>query len=148
ASLPCDSEPQTDPQGFSLGEVIMRCARAQQWMAAAVDDELGDRRQRKLDQHLERCAVCRAEMAGTTRLLGVLAALPAESAVPAPLAQATLRRVRLLAADEDAREMTTSWWRTPRVPVLALGSAMILVLAIGLVRRRGEAPIDSTPVVG
>ncbi len=102
----------------------MRCGRARRWMAAALDDELTVRRRRALDRHLARCAACRDEMAVSGRLAEALARLPMTAEVPAAVEQATLRRVRLLAADQGERAL---WLR---VFVPALATAGIVVLAV------------------
>ena len=119
----------------------MRCQRAKKWMAAAVDGELSPRRRRALDGHLATCAACRRELAATERMLTALEGLPMEAAVPASLEQATLRRVRLAAADEAERAPARRWTRWLPLPAFALATAAVLVLAIGIVRRTGEVPV-------
>ena len=118
----------------------MRCQRAQKWMTAAVDGELSPRRRRALDGHLAACAACRRELAVTERMLTALEGLPMEAAVSARLEQATLRRVRLAAADEAERAPASRWTRWLPLPAFALATAAVLVLAIGIVRRTGEVP--------
>jgi len=113
----------------------MRCGRAQQWMAAAVDGELSSRRRHTLDRHLAGCASCQQEMVSTERMLSAVAALPAEVEVPARLEQATLRRVRLLAAEEAERR--PSWWQAVRLPMFAVATMAVLALAVGIVRETG-----------
>jgi hypothetical protein len=104
-------------------------------MAAALDDELSGRRRRALDRHLARCAACREEMAVSGRLADALAQLPMAAEVPAAVEQATLRRVRMLAADEGER---APWLR---VFVPALATASIVVLAVlGTVRLPSGRP--------
>ena len=123
----------------------MRCQRAQKWMTAAVDGELSARRRRALDGHLAACAACRRELAVTEQMLTALAGLPKEAAVSARLEQATLRRVRLAAADEAERAPASRWARWLPLPAFALATAAVLVLAIGIVRRTGQVP--SAPAV-
>ena len=118
----------------------MRCQRARKWMTAAVDGELSPRRRRALDGHLAACAACRRELAVTERMLTALEGLPMEAAVSARLEQATLRRVRLAAADEAERAPASRWTRWLPLPAFALATAAVLVLAIGIVRRTGEVP--------
>ena len=118
----------------------MRCQRAQKWMTAAVDGELAPRRRRALDAHLAACAACRRELAVTERMLTALEGLPMEAAVSARLEQATLRRVRLAAADEAERAPASRWTRWLPLPAFALATAAVLVLAIGIVRRTGGVP--------
>ena len=118
----------------------MRCQRARKWMTAAVDGELSPRRRRALDGHLAACAACRHELAVTERMLTALEGLPMEAAVSARLEQATLRRVRLAAADEAERAPASRWTRWLPLPAFALATAAVLVLAIGIVRRTGDVP--------
>jgi len=118
----------------------MRCQRARKSMTAAVDGELSPRRRRALDGHLAACAACRRELAVTERMLTALEGLPMEAAVSARLEQATLRRVRLAAADEAERAPASRWTRWLPLPAFALATAAVLVLAIGIVRRTGEVP--------
>ncbi len=118
----------------------MRCQRARKWMTAAVDGELSPRRRRALDGHLAACAACRRELAVTERMLTALEGLPMEAAVSARLEQATLRRVRLAAADEAERAPASPWRRWLPLPAFALATAAVLVLAIGIVRRTGDVP--------
>ena len=109
----------------------MRCHRARKWMTAAVDGELSPRRRRALDGHLAACAACRRELAVTERMLAALEGLPMEAAVSARLEQATLRRVRLAAADEAERAPASRWARWLPLPAFALATAAVLVLALG-----------------
>ena len=109
-------------------------------MTAAVDGELSPRRRRALDGHLAACAACRRELAVTERMLTALEGLPMEAAVSPRLEQATLRRVRLAAADEAERAPASRWTRWLPLPAFALATAAVLVLAIGIVRRTGEVP--------
>ena len=118
----------------------MRCQRARKWMTAAVDGELSPRRRRALDGHLAACAACRRELAVTERMLTALEGLPMEAAVSPRLEQATLRRVRLAAADEAERAPASRWRRWVPLPAFALATAAVLVLAIGIVRRPGGGP--------
>jgi len=118
----------------------MRCQRAHQWMAAAVDGELAPRRRRALDRHLAACATCREELTATERMLAVLEALPMEAPVSVALEQATLRRVRLAAADEAERGPAVRWRTWLPLPAFAVATAAVVVLAIGIVQRTGQVP--------
>lgn len=123
----------------------MRCQRAQQWMAASVDGELSPRRSRVLDGHLASCPACRGELSATERMLAALEALPAEAPVSASLEQVTLRRVRLAAADEAERTPASRWRVWMPLPVFALATAAVLVLAVGIVQRAGEVRSPTGP---
>ncbi|HLK10492.1 MAG TPA: zf-HC2 domain-containing protein [Candidatus Binatia bacterium] len=111
----------------------MRCGRARRWMAAAFDDELGPRRRRGLDRHLARCEACRDEMAVSGRLAEALARLPATAEVPAAVEQATLRRVRVLAAEDDERWSARALWLRVLLPALAT-AGVVVVAALGTLR--------------
>ena len=130
----------------------MRCQRARKLMTAAVDGELSRRRRRALDGHLAVCEACRRELGVTERMLATLEGLPMEAAVSASLEEATLRRVRLAAADEAEGVPASGWRIWLPLPVFALATAAVLVLAIGIVRRTGEVPgpaaVGSTPKAG
>lgn len=115
----------------------MRCERAQQWMTAAVDGELSPRRRRALDRHLAGCEACRYELVTTERMLAAVAALPGEAEVPAHVEQATLRRVRLLAAEEAEGTRARGWWQGLRLPAFVVATAAVLALAVGIVREAG-----------
>jgi len=112
----------------------MRCGRAQKLLTAAVDGELSPGRRAALDRHLAGCPVCRAERAATQTLLDALDALPSVAAVPAALEQATLRRVRVLAAEEGERAVTSGWRSWLPLPAIALAVTAVLVLAIAISR--------------
>ncbi|MFN8543280.1 MAG: zf-HC2 domain-containing protein [Candidatus Binatia bacterium] len=105
----------------------MRCTRARKWMTAALDGEISPRRQRALDQHIERCPTCRIELEATSRLFRGIAALPREAEVPARLEQATLRAVRLMADEPAAQHL--EWWRGVGVslPAIAAAAAVAVV---------------------
>jgi len=63
-----------------------------------------------------------------------------EAAVPRSLEQATLRRVRLAAADEAERAPASRWTLWLPLPAFALATAAVLVVAIGIVQRTGRVP--------
>src|SRR5881296_3618134 len=98
----------------------MRCGRAQRLLTAAVDRELDPRRRRALDRHL----------AATERMLHALEALPMEAMVSNRLEQVTLRRVRNLAAEDAERSEARGWRAWLSVPVFALASVAVAVLAV------------------
>jgi anti-sigma factor RsiW len=114
----------------------MRCARAQKMMTAALDGELSPAARRALDAHVAGCAGCRRELAATERTLGLLETLPAETAVSERLEQATLRAVRVAAADEAEK---VPWWRgwLP-LPAVAVATVAVAVLAFGVLRFAGD----------
>jgi putative zinc finger protein len=116
----------------------MRCQRAQSLMTASLDGELDPRRQRALDRHLAGCEACRSELAATDRVLTALEALPLEAPVPAQLEQATLRRVRLAAAEEAESTASPPWRRWLPLPAVALATAAVAILAVVNVRRTSE----------
>jgi hypothetical protein len=118
----------------------MRCARAQALMTAAVDGELTPRRRGALDRHLAGCEGCRRELATTARVLTALETLSMEAAVPEALEHATLRRVRVAAAEESLRPATARWRIWLSLPAFAVATAAVVVLAFGIMRLTGDAP--------
>jgi anti-sigma factor RsiW len=109
-------------------------------MTMAVDGELGPRHKRALDAHVATCATCRAELRRSERLLAALDRLPTEAPVGALLEQATLRRVRQLAAGQDGGARRPWWWLPLPLPAVAIASAAVLVLAVGVATRLGDVP--------
>jgi anti-sigma factor RsiW len=109
-------------------------------MVAALDDELGGRRRRALDRHLARCAGCREEMAVSARLADALALLPLAADVPAAIEQATLRRVRMLAADEGEGRIARAPWLRVFGPALATAGMVVLALVATLRLPSGRLP--------
>src|SRR2546428_4757527 len=126
----------------------MRCRRAQRWMVAAVDGELAPRRRRMLEDHVGSCPACRRDLAGTGEVLERVAGLAAQCEVPSRLEQATLRRVRLLAAAEEERSAARGWWAGLRAPALALATAAVAIVAGGLTRGAGDRPPITSPGPG
>lgn len=119
----------------------MRCGPAQKLIVAAVDGEITPERRRDLDEHVAVCSECRAELRATESLFGALESLPQEAAVPALVESATIRRMRLAAAEE--RERKERRWGWIPTPVLAAAGVAALALAINL--RQGDEP--SLPAV-
>ena len=124
----------------------MRCVRAQKLLTAAVDGELSPGRGAALARHLAGCPVCRTEQAATQTVLDALDALPMAAAVPAALEQATLRRVRVLAADEAGRRAASGWRAWLPLPAIALAVTAVLVLAIAITRTADDRiPTSGAP---
>jgi hypothetical protein len=67
-----------------------------------------------------------------------VAGLATECEVPSQLEQATLRRVRLLAAAEAEGGAARGWWAAFRAPALALATAAVAIVAVGLTRGAGD----------
>jgi anti-sigma factor RsiW len=107
-------------------------------MTAAVDGELTPRRRAALDAHLARCDGCRRELAATERLLSVLETLPTEAVVGEGLEQATLRRVRQVAAEDEESAPGRWWTRWFPLPVLAAAAA-VAVVALGVMTYAPES---------
>src|SRR2546427_8952192 len=123
----------------------MRCRRAQRWMVAAVDGELAPRRRRMLEDHVGSCPACRRDLAGTGEVLERVAGLAAQCEVPSRLEQATLRRIRLLAAADEERSAARGWWAGLRAPALALATAAVAIVAVALTRGTGDPPTGPSP---
>src|SRR5207247_11157842 len=121
----------------------------QKWSRAAGAGDARRRRGGALGGHLAVCEACRRALGVTRRMLAASEGVPMEVAVSASLEEATLRRVRLAAADEAEGVPASGWRSWLPLPVFALATAAVLVLAIGIVRRTGEAPgpaaVGSTP---
>jgi anti-sigma factor RsiW len=109
-------------------------------MVAAVDGELTPERRRELDDHVAACTACRAELHATQTLFGALGGLPQEAEVPALVEAATLRRMRIAAAEE--RERGSRRWGWLSAPVLAATGVAALALFVGT--RQGPAPSPKT----
>jgi anti-sigma factor RsiW len=107
-------------------------------MVAAVDGELASRRAQAFDRHVASCAACGGELALTRSILGHVADLPMETTVTPRLEQATLRAMRLAAAEEQEAP-ARRWWR---MPVLSLATvlATFAVVAVGL-RQYVDVPV-------
>ena len=114
----------------------MRCGRAQKLIVAAVDGELTPERRRELDDHVAVCAECGAELRATETLFGALGSLPQEAEVPALVEAATLRRMRILAAEE--REHGSRRWGWLSTPVLAATGVAMLAIVVAI--RQGPGP--------
>jgi anti-sigma factor RsiW len=113
-------------------------------MTTAVDAELSPWRRRGLERHLAGCTGCAAEMTATQRLLQAVTGLVGGAEVPSALEQATLRRVRQLAAEEAEPASSPPWWRLPVPAVAAVAGAAVLALAVGL-WRSAPVPTNTTP---
>jgi anti-sigma factor RsiW len=105
-------------------------------MMAAVDGELTPERRRELDDHVTACTECRGELRATQALFGALGSLPQEAEVPALVEAATLRRMRIVAAEE--RERGSRRWGWLSAPVLAATGVTVLALVVGT--RSGLGP--------
>jgi len=132
----------------------MRCGQAQKLMTAAVDSEITTARRRDLDAHVAACAECRDELRATEALFAALGRLPQEAEVPALVESATIRRMRIAAAEErERKERRWAWLPVPVIPVLAAAGVVTLALVITL-RPGGEGralrpatPDTSTPLL-
>jgi len=122
----------------------MRCGSAQKLIVAAVDGEITPERRRDLDEHVAACTECLGELHATESLLGALESLPQEAEVPPLVEAATLRRMRIAAADE--RERKERGWRWFPAPVLAAVGVTVLALAINLrPESRQDTPRPAPP---
>jgi anti-sigma factor RsiW len=111
----------------------MTCDRARHLIDRYAVDELSAADARALAAHVRTCVPCAAEMAGVTRLVGILTALP--DVQPTPDLD---ERILLAAfADRDARHATRTWWADLRVQLLrgtfrTTGTLIATVLAVAL----------------
>lgn len=119
----------------------MDCERADAWLEALVDGEVDPVQRRRLQQHVERCRACAAELELAQRIRAGLRALPVLTCTD---------RVRP-AGGEVTDGRTTPFRPVPSAPpirwrsVLALAAMLALILALPrlLSDRSAEAP--STP---
>jgi len=126
----------------------MRCGPAQKLIVTAVDGEITPERRRDLDEHVAACTDCLSELRATESLLGALESLPQEAEVPPLVEAATLRRMRIEAADERERKERRRGWFP--APVLAAAGVAVVALAINLRPESREAtpqPVTSAPAV-
>ena len=115
-------------------------------MVEALEETLAPRRRRVLDLHLAACPSCRQEIATTERLFGFLDALPIEADVPARLEQATLRAVRIAAAEEAERQAEGApgfrWFRM-MVPAFAAAATVAIALVASQRSTQTASPLAS-----
>ena len=111
----------------------MTCERARHLIDLYAVDELSAADARTLATHVRTCVPCAAEMAGVTRLVGILTALPDVPATP------DLDERILLAAfaDRESRHATRTWWADLRMQLLrgtarTTGTLVATVLAVAL----------------
>src|SRR5206468_680763 len=71
-------------------------------------------------------------------LAGVTGLARSGCEVPSHLEQATLRRVRLLAAAEEEGSVARRWWAGFRIPALAFATAAVAIVAVELTRGAGD----------
>ena len=111
----------------------MTCDRARHLIDRYAVDELSAADARALAAHVRTCVPCAAEMAGVTRLVGILTALP--DVAPTPDLD---ERILLAAfADRDARHAKRTWYADLRVQLLrgtfrTTGTLVATVLAVAL----------------
>jgi hypothetical protein len=122
----------------------MRCTSAQRHLTTA-GERLGARTRAAAERHVAGCAACREELRLTRALFTALGEGSAEAPVPVRLEQATLRAVRIAAAEEAERP--ARWW-TGWSPVPAVAVAAVAVVAITVtLRSAGDGPSVQRPAV-
>ncbi len=111
----------------------MTCDRARHLIDRYAVDELSAADARALAAHVRTCVPCAAEMAGVTRLIGILTALPEVQATP------DLDERILLAAfaDRDTRHAKRTLWADLRFQLLrgtarTTGTLVATVVAVAL----------------
>lgn len=111
----------------------MTCDRARHLIDRYAVDELSAADARALAAHVRTCVPCAAEMAGVTRLIGILTALPEVQATP------DLDERILLAAfaDRDARHAKRTLWADLRFQLVrgtarTTGTLVATVVAVAL----------------
>ena len=111
----------------------MTCDRARHFIDQYAVDELSAADARALASHVRTCAACAAEMAGVTRLVGILSALPDVPATP----DFDERILVAAFADRDRRHAKRTWYADLRVQLLrgtarTTGTLIATVLAVAL----------------
>ncbi len=109
------------------------CAAARPLLDAYLLDGLGEADGRRLAGHLRTCAACAAELGGATRVIGLLAALPA----PDPTPDLDERIILAAIADRRRRHEHRSWLAD--LPVLIFrgaarttGTLVVTIVTIAL----------------
>jgi anti-sigma factor RsiW len=111
----------------------MTCERARHFIDQYAVDELSAADARALASHVRTCAACAAEMAGVTRLVGILAALPDVTATP----DFDERILAAAFADRDRRHAKRTWVADLRIQLLrgtarTTGTLVATILAVAL----------------
>ena len=111
----------------------MTCDRARHFIDQYAVDELSAADARALASHVRTCAACAAEMAGVTRLVGILSALPDVPATP----DFDERILAAAFADRDRRHMKRTWVADLRIQLLrgtarTTGTLIATILAVAL----------------
>ena len=111
----------------------MTCDRARHLIDRYAVDELSAADARALAAHVRTCVPCAAEMAGVTRLVGILTALPDVQPTP----DLDERILFAAFADRDARHAKRTLWADLRLQLLrgtfrTTGTLVATVLAVAL----------------
>jgi len=111
----------------------MTCERARHFIDQYAVDELSAADARALASHVRTCAGCAAEMAGVTRLVGLLTALPDVPATP----DFDERILAAAFADRERRHVKRTWLADLRVQLLrgtarTTGTLIATILAVAL----------------
>ncbi|NCP16821.1 hypothetical protein GW866_07240, partial [bacterium] len=89
---------------------------ASEWLNAYLDGELGGLRQRQVEQHLERCAACRAELEALRGLSALLRETP-PAAEFTPTGRFVTNLMLSLPRHPDASQprkaASLGWWLAP-----------------------------------
>lgn len=114
-------------------EPELDCVAARRLIDAYLLDELAEADGRRLAGHLRDCPACSAELGGSTRLIGLLAALP----TPAPAPDLDERVILAAIADRRRRHAHRSWLADLRVQVLrgamrTTGTLVVTVVTVAL----------------
>jgi hypothetical protein len=117
----------------------MRCASAQRHLTPDAGERLGSRTRVAAERHVAACAACREELRLTRALFTALDEGCAETPVPAGVEQATLRAVRIAAA-EEAERGARGWMRWLPVPALAVAAVAAVALTATL-RSGGDVAV-------
>ncbi len=138
----------------------MRCQDVKNQLKALSLGELPKELRQTVQDHVFECDACRADLAETDSLAGVLAAAQTPSIPPGFTARLLAIARQRLTTEQIEPWNLVRWWRLTSVPMHAAAAAvMIIGLAVGLLMgqasgslapqdagRMQPAPVDAYPI--
>jgi anti-sigma factor RsiW len=122
----------------------MRCQDVQVKLRAFSIGELPMDVRQAIQAHVSECAACRADLAQTDPLAGVLAAAQTPP-IPSGFTARVLATARQRLTTEQIEPWNLmSWWRLTSAPMHAAAAAVLVIgLAVGLLMGQAAAPVAS-----